>query len=75
MKYEINQQTKEIIDSLNITDEQKDFIFQHIENAYYRGHTDGYLDGYSNGYEEGHYAGYYEGIDDAEMNQQEQLDI
>ena len=74
MKY-IDSQTKEIIDSLNITNEQKDFIFQHIEDAYYRGHTDGYLDGYSNGYEEGHYAGYYEGIDDAEMNQQEQLDI
>ena len=50
MKYEINQQTKEIIDTFNITDEQKDFIFQHIKDAYYRGHTDGYLDGYSSGY-------------------------
>ena len=75
MKYEINQQTEEIIDSLNITDEEKDFIFQHIENAYYRGHTDGYLDGYSNGYEEGHCVGYYEDTDDIGMNQQEQLDI
>ena len=57
MKYEINQQTKEIIDSLNITDEQKDFIFRHIEDAYYRGHTDGYLDGYHNGHEDGYYDG------------------
>ena len=57
MKYEINQQTKEIIDTFNITDEQKDFIFQHIEDAYYRGHTDGYLDGYHNGHEDGYYDG------------------
>ena len=75
MNYKINKQTKEIIDSFNITDEEKDFIFQHIENTYYRGHADGYLDGYNRGYEEGHYAGYYEGTDDAEMNQQERLDI
>ena len=57
MKYEINQQTKEIIDTFNITNEQKDFIFRHIEDAYYRGHTDGYLDGYHNGHEDGYYDG------------------
>lgn len=57
MKYEISQQTKEIIDTFNITNEQKDFIFRHIENAYYRGHTDGYLDGYHNGHEDGYYDG------------------
>lgn len=61
MDFIINSQTKEIIDNFNITDEQKDFIFQHIEDAYYKGHTDGYLDGYSSGYEEGHYDGYYVG--------------
>lgn len=66
MEYKVNEQTKEIIDSFNITDEEKDIIFQHIKNAYYRGHTDGYLDGYNSGYEEGHYAGYYEGIDTAD---------
>lgn len=63
MIFTVNPQTKEIIDSLNITDEEKDFIFQHIENAYYRGHTDGYLDGYNDGF------------DEAERQQQEQLDI
>ena len=57
MKYEINQQTKGIIDTFNITNEQKDFIFRHIEDAYYRGHTDGYLDGYHNGHEDGYYDG------------------
>lgn len=74
MKY-IDSQTKKIIDSFNITDEEKDFIFQHIENAYYRGHTDGYLDGYNNGYEEGHVDGFTYGFDEAERQQQEQLDI
>ena len=75
MIFTINPQTKEIIDSFNITDEEKDFIFQHIENTYYRGHTNGYLDGYNNGYEEGHVDGFTYGFDEAERQQQEQLDI
>lgn len=75
MKYEINSQTKEIIESFNLTSEMKDFILQHIEDSYYRGHTDGYLDGYNRGYEEGHESGFSEGFDEAERQQQEQLDI
>lgn len=63
MKY-IDSQTKEIIDGFSLTPEMKDFIFQHIENAYYRGHTDGYIDGYNSGYEDGHYDGYYVGRGD-----------